>query len=292
MNLVPRQFPDDTVCIGWAISFMKTERASLFADRTLHYRTKYGALPYADWAAFQTEFISMFCPRNKGQNALTRLETEEFYQGRRSVDEYTDKFHDLIELAGYTDGLVIVMKYQHSLAPEIQNQVATMTTGRPVDDKPTEWYDMVVLCNENRRTNAAFVATKPHHTSRNATTPLHATSYPFRMAPQPPTSAHVHVNTPSAPPPTLPPGVPMDINAARHKHDAATTCYRCSKLGHMRKDCPRRHDVHFMTLEERSNLAEQTFMELDINATAIAPEGEDEAEQAEEQQEDFASCSG
>lgn len=133
MHLVLCQFADDAMRIGWMLSFMKQGWASLFANRTLRYQVKHNVLPYADWAAFRSEFTDAFCLRNEGQNALTRLETEDFHQGCRSVDEYTDEFRDLIELAGYTDGLVIVMKYHRGLAPEIQSQVTTMTTGRPAE---------------------------------------------------------------------------------------------------------------------------------------------------------------
>jgi hypothetical protein len=45
------------------------------------------------------------------------------------VDEYTDKFQDLIKLAGYTNRLAIVIKFCHGLSQEIQDQVATMPVG-------------------------------------------------------------------------------------------------------------------------------------------------------------------
>jgi hypothetical protein len=63
------------------------------------------------------------------------------------VDKYTDKFRDLIELAGYTDRLAIVIKFHHGLSQEIQDQVATMPMGQPADDKLEDWYEAAALCD-------------------------------------------------------------------------------------------------------------------------------------------------
>jgi hypothetical protein len=84
---------------------MKAGRASLYADRVLRYKAKNGVPRYLLWFAFWEDFVKTFCPKSEAQRALTRLETVEYHQGRRMVDEYTDKFQDLIKLAGYTDGL-------------------------------------------------------------------------------------------------------------------------------------------------------------------------------------------
>ena len=35
MSLAPQQFADDQACIGWTLSYMKSGRASLFANRVL-----------------------------------------------------------------------------------------------------------------------------------------------------------------------------------------------------------------------------------------------------------------
>jgi hypothetical protein len=105
--------------------------------------------------------LSYICPKSKAQRALTQLETAEDHQGCRTVDKYTDEFQDLIELAGYTDGLAIVIKFRCGLSWEIQDQVATMPVGQPADDKPEDWYEAAALCDENRITNAAFFSAKP-----------------------------------------------------------------------------------------------------------------------------------
>lgn len=292
MSLAPRQFADDQARIGWTLSYMKSGRASLFADRVLRYQSKNSTMRYADWATFRTEFVAMFCPRNEGQHALTRLETDDFHQGRRTVDEYTDEFRDLIELAGYTDGLVIVMKYRRGLSSEIQAQIATMTVGRPKDNEPEEWYDAAALCDENRRTNAAFVATKSPHATRTSTHVARTPAQSFRAPPHAFTPTY-HRALPAAPPPSpaLPPGIPMDIDAARRKFGVPPTCYRCGKTGHLRRDCPRQ-DARQMTIDEKHELVQQLLADLDAHA-ATTSKGEEEVEaETADEEEDFTSRSG
>lgn len=83
----------------------------------------------------------------------------------------------------------------------------------------------------------------------------------------------------------------MDIDATRRRNNTAALSYRCGKTGHMCRDCPKRFDIHFLTLDECSELAEQTFAELDANA-ALATEEQEEPERVTEKEEDFASRSG
>jgi hypothetical protein len=149
MNLAPQQFTNETSKVHWALSYMKAGRASLYADWVLWYKAKNGVLRYLSWFAFREDFVKTFCPKSKAQKALTRLETAEYHQGRRMVVEYTDKFRDLIKLAGYTDRLAIIIKFCCGLSQEIQDQVATMPVGQPTDDKLEDWYEAVALCDEN-----------------------------------------------------------------------------------------------------------------------------------------------
>jgi hypothetical protein len=149
MNLALQQFTNETSKVHWALSYMKAGRASLYADWVLWYKAKNGVPRYLLWFAFWEDFVKTFCPKSEAHRALTRLETVEYHQGRRTVDKYTDEFQDLIELAGYTDGLAIIIKFHRRLSQEIQDQVATMPVGRPANDKPEDWYEAAALCDEN-----------------------------------------------------------------------------------------------------------------------------------------------
>lgn len=81
------------------------------------------------------------------------------HQVKRSVDNYTDEFKDLIKMAGYSDGLVVIVKYRRGLNPDIQNQITHMMIGQPGDVSPDEWYNAASLCDKNRTTNVAFQST-------------------------------------------------------------------------------------------------------------------------------------
>jgi hypothetical protein len=39
------------------------------------------------------------------------LESDHYFQGKRTVDAYVDEFEDLIDLSGYSDDLAIVLKF-------------------------------------------------------------------------------------------------------------------------------------------------------------------------------------
>jgi hypothetical protein len=90
---------------------MKSGRASLFAQRVIRHQTKSGTPKFADWAAFWKQFIEEFCPKNEVQLALAKLETSTYHQNRKTVDDYIDEFRELIDQAGYREGLAIVVKF-------------------------------------------------------------------------------------------------------------------------------------------------------------------------------------
>lgn len=75
---------------------------------------------------------------------MAQLETDEYYQGQQSVDEYINSFRDLIELAGYTTGLAIVVKFCRGLQKDIQDQIAHMGIRCLPDDNPDAWYEAAI----------------------------------------------------------------------------------------------------------------------------------------------------
>src|SRR6202789_1854787 len=156
LHLVPHQFEDEHAKIMWAMSFMKSGRAAHFVDRQMRGYHSIGSLPYESWNDFVAEFTSDFCPKNEIQTSRTELETSKYYQGTRTVDEYVDEFRELVDRSRYFEGAHIVLKFRQGLNPKIQDHVACLTSGRPSDETPQEWYNAAILCDENRIANEAF----------------------------------------------------------------------------------------------------------------------------------------
>jgi hypothetical protein len=169
------------------------------------------------------------------------------------VDEYVDEFEDLVDLAGYTDDIAIVVKFRRGLNPAIQDKIAESGRDRPDDDDQSAWYKAARRFDLNRLANEAFHASS---TRRSAPAPPSTTrGFLPRMSFATPAAPTAAVQ-PSRPPPRTPyQGVPMDIDANRSKQ-APTTCYRCGKPGHLSRECPMRFDIRHMSAEERDELLE------------------------------------
>ena len=104
---------------------------------------------FLSWRGFELEFISKFCLKNGATVAITKLELTRYYQGQKAVDDYIDKFLELVEEAGYSDGLSIVMKFWKGLDQDIQDHIVVMVHGRPEDDDLDEWYMAVRVLDAN-----------------------------------------------------------------------------------------------------------------------------------------------
>ena len=82
------------------------------------------------------EFQKDFCPAHSDASAINTLESTSYYQKARGVDDYLDEFLELVLESGYTDPRTIVVKFWKGLDPQIQNMIATMPYGRPLDTSP------------------------------------------------------------------------------------------------------------------------------------------------------------
>jgi len=280
IGLAPTQFTDDQARIYWVLSFMKGDCAAHFTDWTMWLAQQTGSLPWATWAEFRLEFIHNFCPKNEVQTAHMDLETSKYHQGSHSVDEYVNKFHELVDCAEYTEGANIVLKFWHGLSPIIQNYIAYLTYGWPSDDIPKDWYNAVILCNENCIANSAFQSTL-QSTQATAITgggahynPVAWFTKPVHLAP-----AHVMAVTPSIGFTSRPPQDPnaMDVDVTQRWGPNPVVCYQCRKTGHTRPNCPEAFDVCTMTVEECTNFIQHELTALDVCTTDI-----DRLEQVEE----------
>jgi hypothetical protein len=257
-RLCPEEFPDDQTKIIWAMSYMKADRAQKWTARVFRWEQQpenSDQNRFLNWEDFHEEFRKEFTPSHADALAINRLESNGYYQKNRSLDDYIDKFQDLIVDSGYTDPKTIVVKLRRGLNTQIQNAVAIMASGRPSDASPEQWYNMARTVDQNRAANKAFSSTyrSPVPSPRPVTTSMTRLAVPSRSV----RAGHSHIHpTPGNP-------VPMDLDTTR---GAATAplCFRCKKPGHFGRDCPTQFDVRSMTIDELQEVLGLRLAELDI----------------------------
>ena len=94
---------------------MKSGRAALYTNWILRKEASEDLSVFLSWQGFEWDLSSKFCLKNEATVALTKLKSSCYYQGQKAVDDYIDEFSELINEAGYTDGLSIVMKFWKGL---------------------------------------------------------------------------------------------------------------------------------------------------------------------------------
>jgi hypothetical protein len=182
------------------MSYMKTGRASWWATREFELEAKVGHLHFIDWQDFEEEFQKDFMPLDAEAAAVNTLETTTYFQGKRTVDDYLDQFHDLVHDSGYTDPKTIVVKFRCGLDCRISAALAGMASGCPSDTDPEAWFCLAVQMDQNRAVDEARLRTarRQHWLPRLATSVFPRSAAPARFA---------HSN----PSPGNP--IPMDIDA-------------------------------------------------------------------------------
>jgi hypothetical protein len=135
---------------------MKSGCAALHANRILRKEVSDDLPAFFFWRDFKKDFSAKFCPKNETTAVLTKLEFAHYYQGQKAVDDYIDEFSELVDEAGYTDGLSIVMKFRKGLDQDIQDWIAEMVQGRSSDDDLEGWYGVVRTFDANQAANQAF----------------------------------------------------------------------------------------------------------------------------------------
>lgn len=267
IRLVPDAFPDEPTKIIWAMSFMKNSRAARWAERALESEASTGVLPWVDWLDFEDDFRKYFTPPNAAAAAINTLEGTNYFQNRRTVDEYLDGFLDLIQDSGYSDPKTIVVKFRRGLDRRISSALGSLAVGRPSDTDPDAWYAMATTLDQNRAAEEAFQSS-------------------FRAPALTPTPRPLTRFTPAYSAPPLPTPVPTDP-AARRQPTPPGACNRCGKPGHWAKDCPLRHDVRHLQTDELHKIIEDRMAAMDVaEAEAGAPERL-RATELKEEEEDF-----
>jgi hypothetical protein len=195
MSLCSGNFADDQAKILWVLSYMKSRHASDFTSDLVEYAETDRCDYYVDWPMFHIAFIENFLPANESTAAILRLESDCFYQGKRTIDEYLDEFKALMRRSGYKEKLRIVIKFRHGLNHEIHNKIAESGPLRPDDKQPDLWYEAAQLLDRNCLANNVFHRTAPRHT----TIPPQATAPCQRLIRLfPPASSSCHRTTAKA----------------------------------------------------------------------------------------------
>ena len=109
-----------------------------------------------NWTAFSEMFMELFCPKNEQLAALTRLEGMSWYQAKDSVEDYIDRFQELINVAECDDDKTIVIKSHKGLDPAMQNKVV-LTGDNALDFDDLEgWYEAARKVAQTREANEAL----------------------------------------------------------------------------------------------------------------------------------------
>jgi hypothetical protein len=185
-----RIFANDQDKVYWVLSYMKSSCAALCVDRTLRYESATGTPRFPSWSDFRMLFITSFYPQNKPAIARFRLESNLYFQGNRTVNEYCDEFEDLLERSGYMEDLTAVMKFRRGLDRDIQDKIAESGVGCPSNSDPMSWYDAAKRLDQNRIANEVFnssvhpTATPDLSSPATPTTPA-AIQLPLTKRPEP-----------------------------------------------------------------------------------------------------------
>ena len=104
IRLCLHSFSSDQIKIIWALSYMKSSRAGKWATQVFKWEEDNGGYSrFLDWDKFQGEFQKNFSPLHSDTIAVNALESISYFQGNHSIDDYLNKFTNLIMDAGYTD---------------------------------------------------------------------------------------------------------------------------------------------------------------------------------------------
>ena len=158
IRLCPDAFDDEDTKIIWAMSYMKSSRAGRWAAWKFEHESKSGTLRFIDWLDFEQEFQKDSTPLNAEAAAVNMLETTAYFQGKQTVDDYLDQFHDLIYDSGYSNPKTIVVKFCRGLDRQIATALTGMAFSRPSDTDPDAWFKLVVQMDQNRAADEAFQA--------------------------------------------------------------------------------------------------------------------------------------
>jgi hypothetical protein len=162
ISLTASDFVDEQVHIHWALSCFKGGYVVSFAKHILQQELRSGKMCFTSWCKFTEEFTLMFCPENEATTALMWLESDHYFQGKWNVEAYIDEFKDLVDLSGYTDPIVIVLKFRQGLNSTTQDRIVESGMDRLSDMDFNGWFKAAQRLDLNRLANEAFHLASRH----------------------------------------------------------------------------------------------------------------------------------
>ena len=255
---------------------------------------------YKDWPTFEKEFEELFCTKNEQLAALTKLEGTSWYQGKDSVEDYIDRFLELIDLAEYSDDKTIVIKFRKGLDPIVQSTVATLGKNAPDIDEPKKWFEAARKVSRNRDANEAFLETSWSSVKASPRTSLPTPRLampPNRLFALPTRPLEARPRISPAPNPVTPKdgSTPMEVDRARPKIDHLVVCHCCHRASHYASESPRGYDIQTMMVEEKLELLPELLALTDapdVRHTESEPEAKGDPLPENEAREDFGNSSG
>ncbi|KAF5377953.1 hypothetical protein D9615_006774 [Tricholomella constricta] len=261
---------------------MQHGRAADFVSRVFQYGSVKLAFPA--WSDFASNFEKEFFLFDEVADAALTLESTAYFQNGRTIDEYIDSFKALWVKADYPDGRHLVLKFRRGMDQKLSKRLGSITTGRPDDSKIEDWLavarsqDFIMRTEEDFHRRAP--PTLPSHSRAAVLVPVPAVAPAPHWQPAAPPAAPARVAAPThvahAPKaPTLPPGIPMDVDRFRGRPARDDNCRRCHQPGHFWRDCPQRFDVRHIMPEELDDLILQLLARKDAIPAGPTPASAD-----------------
>ncbi|KAG6884236.1 hypothetical protein C0995_010675, partial [Termitomyces sp. Mi166 len=146
--------------------------------------------------------------------ALFLYNPNQYGQGKQSLDDYIDSFYALSEQAGCQDGLQLCLTFYEGLHPTLMEHIDNLAEGCP--------------------DNSIYLLPVAH--------------------PLPTLHASLIAPPPSAAAQSLPPGIPMKVDASHQCVSTPLLCCHCKKPGDFVHYCPQRLKVCYLSPSEQEEL--------------------------------------
>jgi hypothetical protein len=173
MRSKEHKFRDTDHMVSWTLSYMKEGRALTFANQVTRRTDCEGRVPYETWEEFWKELEHHFLPIDEAEEAINLLEIDRYFQGKATVNDYCDKFQDLVDHTRYKDGRQVVMKFRKGLEPEVADRVAMLNEGRPKDEDLAGWIKMAKeVARQHLRNDVFNQAIRKDKLSTKTPTPI------------------------------------------------------------------------------------------------------------------------